>query len=108
MDVEYWEGSNGRSPVKEVILELPIKLRKKIVDAIDRLEEFGFGLLGTSHFEKINPHNLYSLRVRFKNQRWRILSCFYNNSFVLLHIFLKRSPVIPIKEINVALRRKPE
>ena len=43
-EIEYYEDSNGRWPVKEFIDSLGVKTRAKVAWTMDLLEEFGIGL----------------------------------------------------------------
>jgi len=74
----------------------------KIIRMLDLLEQFG-SKLGMPYSKKITE-NLFELRTR-GHQEVRLLYCFYKRQAVILHIFVKKSSKIPLKEIKTAQER---
>ena len=102
--IEFYEAANGQIPVKEFIEALNIKERAKVARTVDLLEEFGINL-GMPYAEYVEE-DLWELRVRFANNRYRIIY-FLNTGqkFILLHGFIKKTQKMPKKEIKVAKQR---
>lgn len=107
-NIIFYEDKNGYSRVKEFIQELNLKSKKdkscsilfnKIVAYFDILEELGtrVGKPVTKHLEG----EIWELRP-LKN---RILYAYYkDNTFIILHHFVKKTRKAPAKEIKHAIR----
>jgi phage-related protein len=89
-------------PVKEFIYSLDEATFAKILRNIELLEKFG-RMLKMPHCKKINKE-LYELRVRGR-QEIRIFYAFIQEKIFLLHGFIKKSDKIPLKDIELAMRR---
>ena len=74
---------------------------------IDLLEEFGLSL-GLPHVRKIKNSDFWELRIRLGSNIFRILFKELENSYLLLHIFQKKTDKTPKREIDVALKRLKE
>lgn len=106
MEVTYKESSGSRPYVQEFIQSIESKKdQAKIIYEIDQLEESGMTLLDSKRLEKINPHGLFSLRVKCSDKIYRILMKIRGNVAILLHGFVKKTEKIPLKEIRKALGR---
>jgi len=62
-------------------------------------------LLETQFMDKVKPHDLFDLKLRFNKLWYRILFKIKGQTAWLLHGFTKKSNKIPLKEIEIALRR---
>ncbi len=96
----------GRTPVVEFIKAQTPKIQAKILREIDLLQEFGLSL-GTPHIKKIKgTKNLWELRIKHSTDNFRIFYfCFTGSQFVLLHAIRKTTGKIPMKEVDIALKR---
>jgi len=103
-EIEYYEDSEGQQPVKEFIDALDIKAKAKVARTIDLLEEFGINL-SMPYAEHIEG-NLWELRARLSNKRYRIIY-FLNTGkvFVLLHGFVKKTQKLSKNDLELALKR---
>ena len=105
-EIEFYEDKNGKSEVVDLIKGLHAKAAtskecrinfNKIVAYIDMLEE-----LGTRVGEPVTKHldgeiwELRPLRDRIFFVGW------YNNSFILLHHYMKKTQKTPAREIHKA------
>ena len=103
-EIEFYEDKNGKSEIYEYIQQLRNNINKenkqklkKIDMYIDLLAEKGFNLQ-EPYIKKLDS-DIWELRPL----RDRILfSAYYNNKFVLLSIFMKRTQKTPRKEIEKA------
>lgn len=106
--IEFYEDKNGKSDVANFIKDLNIKAAKskesrinfnKIVAYLDMLEE-----MGTRVGEPVTKHldgEIWELRP-LNN---RLLYAYYkDNSFIILHHFLKKTQKTPKREIEQAKR----
>lgn len=106
MEIEFWETSSGRSPVAEFITDLPIKTKKKVIQAIDNVETYGTKLVHEGKLLiKLVGYDLYELRIQINKIFYRILLVFINTTAWLLNAFKKKSNNTPQREINTALKR---
>ena len=88
--------------VREFIRNLQVEQRGKVFRAIERLEEFG-QLLPPPHSKKVDP-NIWELRVRGKIQV-RLLYTFAHNKIHIVSGFIKKSPKLPRRELELARQR---
>jgi phage-related protein len=105
-EVEFYEDKRGKQPVKEALIELRDKAQtskdariqyQKILAHIKALESFGTRI-GEPQIKHIDG-SLWELRPlahRIFFFYWR------DNTFVLLHHFVKKSQKTPPKEIEKA------
>lgn len=105
-EIIYYD-ENNKVPVLEFILERAPKEQAKILREIDLLEEFGLSL-GLPHVRKIKNSDFWELRIRLGSNIFRILFKELENSYLLLHIFQKKTDKTPNREIDVALKRLKE
>ncbi len=103
--IELFEKDNLQCPVLDFIQSLPPKHRAKIEREIDLLEEFGINLT-YPHTRKIEGENykgLWELRIQFASDISRIFYFIHlDNTFVLLHGFVKKSNKTPERELEIA------
>ena len=105
-DIEFYEDINGNSEIYEYIKKIKsIKNKenkqkaKKIDLYIDLLSEYGLSL--TEPYIKKVEKEIWELRPL----RDRILfASWYNNKFILLSIFMKKTQKTPKREIEKAKR----
>lgn len=92
-------------PVTEFLYSLPIKLRAKAFRDIELLQKHG-NELREPYVKPIKGKygkGLYELRIKFANDIARIFYfTYYNNKFVLLHGFIKKTMKTPSGEIEKA------
>lgn len=107
-DVIFYENNRGDKPIEQYLLSLRNQQNKdsriklnKITEYIKKLSEFGTRL-GMPEIEKIEgADNLWELRPL----KDRIFFAYWkDNTFVLLHHFIKKSKKTPKNEINQAKR----
>ena len=84
---------------------MPVKLRAKAFRDIELLQEHGNDLR-EPYVKPIKGKygkNLYELRIKYANDIARIFYfTYYNNKFVLLHGFIKKTMKTPNSEIQKA------
>lgn len=106
-EVDFYQKENGRIPVKEFLLSLTPKLRAKAILDIELLQKHG-NELREPYVKPIKGKNnkgLYELRIKFSKDAARIFYfTYYDNKYVLLNGFIKKSMKTPRKEIARAVR----
>lgn len=97
MKIEIYNNS-----VEKFIQSLEKDTIAKTIHVIELLEKFG-NTLGMPH-SKMVSRGIFELRIS-GSQNIRIFYVFSKNKAVLLHGFIKKTPKIPSKEINIAIKR---
>jgi len=100
--VKFFQNQRGDYPVKDFIIKQNEKTYAKILGLIKLLNNNGL-LIKPPYVKKI-VNNIWELRITGKTAI-RILYCFVNNVFYLLHAFKKKTNKTPLKEIQIALDR---
>lgn len=106
-DIVFYENRNGEKPVEQYIISLAIQQNKdarikanKIAEYIKKLSEYGTHV-GLPEVDKIEGTDLWELRPI----RDRIFFAYWkDNTFVLLHHFVKKTQKTPKREIEQAER----
>ena len=104
-ELEFYMKENGKIPVQDFLYSLNPKLRAKAFSDIELLKKLGSEL--TEPYVKPLKGNknkgLYELRIKFSNDIARIFYfTYYNNKFILLHGFIKKTMKTPKNEIERA------
>lgn len=103
--IELYEKQNSECPVLSFIQSLSPMHRAKLEREIDLLEEFGINL-AYPHTKKVQGEQykgLWELRVKFGSDISRIFYFLHiQDTFVLLHGFVKKSEDTPINELERA------
>lgn len=103
--LEFYMKENGTVPVQDFLYSLNPKLRAKAFSDIELLKNLGSELKEpyVKPIKGKNNKGLYELRIKFSSDIARIFYfTYYNNKFVLLHGFIKKTMKTPEKEINKA------
>lgn len=101
-ELEFYKTESGKVPVQDFMYSLEPKMRAKAFRDLELLQLFGNNLKEPHVKPLKGPNNrgLYELRVKFSSDIVRIFYfTFYNNKYVLLHGFVKKSVKTPVSEI---------
>lgn len=109
--VNFYQKQNGSIPVKDFLLSLNPKLRAKAFWEIELLKTHGMTLkepyVKTIKGDKYR--GLMELRIKFGSDASRVFYFTYNNNtFILLHGFIKKSNKTPIHELERAMKYKKD
>ena len=107
-NIKFYKDKNGKEPVLEYLMELKRKRDKdsrvrvkKINDYIQVLAEYGTAV-GEPYVKKIdNKSNIWELRP---NNDRILFVAWVNDTFVLLHVFQKKTRKTPEREKEQARR----
>jgi phage-related protein len=102
--INYYVSPSGRIPVKEFVEKLPEKPQARVFYTLELLAEFGIKL-GLPHAKKVTGTPLWELRILGEKSLRFFYVAFIQHSFLLLHVFVKKTKRTPQKEIRVALKR---
>jgi phage-related protein len=104
-EIEFYETETGKIPVYDFISALPEKLRAKTFRDIELLQKYG-SELREPYVKSIKGKKykgLLELRIKYSSDAARIFYFVnYNNKYVLLHGFIKKTMKTPPKEIEKA------
>lgn len=104
-ELDFYAKENGKIPVQDFLYSLNPKLRAKAFHDIELLKNIG-NELREPYVKSIKGKNnkgLYELRIKFSSDIARIFYfTYYNNKFVLLHGFIKKTMRTPESEIKKA------
>jgi len=110
-EVEFYQKQNQTIPVMDFLLSLEPKMRAKAYREIELLQKHG-PQLREPYVKPMKGHKnkgLYELRIKFSSNISRIFYfCYEQNTFVLLHGFIKKSNKIPTRELERARRYKED
>ena len=105
VNLDFYKMENGKVPVQDFLYSLEPKLRAKAFRDIELLRNLGSDLREpyVKSVKGNNNRGLYELRIKFSNDIARIFYfTYYDNRYILLHGFIKKTMKIPTKEIERA------
>lgn len=106
-EIVYYTTRRGDSPIKDFIGNLPLKLKLKVIRAIDYLEEHGNNI--RPPYAAFLQDGIFELRVKFSSDIVRILFFFSENRIIVLtNSFVKKETKTPKEEIIRAINRRKD
>lgn len=104
--IKFYRLETGKCPVEEFFDSLTNKQFEKISFVLDLIEQID--IVPIKYFKKLKgTDDIWEIRVQHGNNIFRILGFFDGKELVILnHAFTKKSQKIPLKEINIAEKRK--
>lgn len=103
--VEYYEKSNGESPVKDYLFSLNNKMQAKTLRDIELLADKGNSL--RMPYSEYIQDGLYELRTISGNDIGRIFYFFQKNKIIILtNGYVKKAQKASRKEIEIATQYK--
>ncbi len=96
----YQNSSTGKRPIDEYLFRISEKEKAKISKYLEflRLQNGQLPVPLVKHIKE----KIWELRVDFSRRRHRLLYCILDKRIIILHIFLKKTPKTPIKEVLTA------
>lgn len=107
LKVEYYSNARGDYPVVIFIENISnAKAQTKIFRALQRIEIYSIAeLLKSGEVKKMPGYsNLYELKIRYINIRYRIMFTILDNTCWMLSAFIKKDQKTRPKEIRKALQ----
>ena len=105
IELDFYMKENGKIPVQDFLYSLNPKLRAKAFSDIELLKQLGTELREpyVKPIKGKDNKGLYELRIKFSSDIARIFYfTYYDNKFVLLHGFIKKTMKTPQGEIKKA------
>jgi len=106
-DVKFYDKADGTKPAKDFVLELPPKMRAKVLRVIDMLETNGSDL--REPYSKHLSGGIFELRAQVGSDISRVLYFFMiGKKAILTHGFIKKTQKTPPSEIDRAKQYRDE
>ncbi len=103
-----WKIRYYSEAVREEIFSLPVRTFAKYEQIIERLEQYGPGIQRMPHMRQLEGE-LWEIRAIAGNGSARVFYCMVrDDTFLMLHSFLKKTDKTPAKELDKAKRRMKE
>lgn len=104
LPIRFFATASGAEPVRDFLLELSSDDRRTVGIQIAKIE---FGWPIGMPVCRLLRDNLYEVRVNISSGRIvRVLFTPFGGEAILLHAFIKKTQKTPVKEIDVAIKRK--
>lgn len=105
--VRFYQDRGGKNPIQDFIDSVDKPLRIKIERQMAYLQRFGISSENPS-LKKLTGTPLWEARILGKDSTRIICVAIIKSEVFVLHIFRKKSNKIPLKDINLALKRYRE
>jgi phage-related protein len=107
--IYLYKTPSNKEIIKEFIENLDDITKARVRNSLRLLKEEGLELLGTQFVKKIfkNPP-LFELRVIGKKSIRLMFIKVGNNTFIILHAFVKKSQKTPEKDLKLSIKRAKE
>ena len=107
-EIYFYRTISGHSPVEEFFDTLSDRQVEKIFWVLRIIRDLEY--IPKKYFKKlVNTDNIWEVRVKSRNNIFRILGFFDKNKFiVLINGFVKKTQKTPRKEIKLAQDRKKD
>jgi phage-related protein len=105
--VQFYKTKSLKCPVEEFLDSLPGKVAQKIAWILSLIEEIE--MVPKKFFKKLNPSEIWEVRLEYDGNCYRILSFIYKRvNVILTHGFIKKTQKTPVNEIEKAINYKNE
>ena len=99
----FWRSDSGNEPVRDWLRSLPVDVTKAIGDDL-RYVQWGWPL-GKPLVDGFGD-GLYEVRTKYDRNNYRVLFAFSDNTMILLHGLLKKTPKTPKTDVALARQRQ--
>jgi len=105
--VSFYTPSGKTSPIKEYLDSTNESVKSKILRQLKYVQEFGL-TPPVPNLRKLTNTSLWEARILGKDNIRIICASLPNREIKILHIFSKKKPKTPQKEISLAVKRYKE
>jgi phage-related protein len=107
--IYFYKTRSNRDVVIDFIETLDEISKSRVRNGINLLKEFGIKLIHSKWIKKIYHYpTVFELRITGNKQIRLLFIFYYQEGFILLHGFIKKSQKTPPREIETALKRARE
>jgi len=107
--IYFYKTSSGREVVTKFIDKLDDITKACVRNEIRLLKNHGLELLKNRTVKKISKNpDIFELRVVGKKQIRLLFTIYDKNTYLMVHIFVKKTQKTPVKEVKVARKRVGE
>ncbi len=101
-EVIFYATEKGECPTDDFLDTLQRKVRAKVEKWIEQLERHGPDL--PRPYADVVHGKIRELRISFGPNKYRLLYFFYGKKIMTTHGFMKKTPALPVQEIERAER----
>jgi phage-related protein len=105
-EIVFYKEDDGSIPLLEWTDHLELKASAKIYSAMKRLSAWGYELRRPA--ADYLRDGIYELRIMYKLNQYRVLYFFHGTSIIVISHGLRKTDIVPVKEIERAIARKRE
>lgn len=106
-ELDFYETEDGQKPVEEFLLGLDVKMRAKMVQLMEILEDKGTQL--REPYTKSLDDGIFELRCKQSSNISRALFFFYvGGKIIVTNGFVKKTQRTPPREIQLAKKRRAD
>ena len=107
--IYLYKTSSGREVIAEFIGRLDDITKARVRNGIRLLEKHGLELLKNQSVKKISANpDIFELRIVGKRQVRLLFAIYDKDTYLVVHIFVKKTQKTPVKEIKLAQKRVKE
>lgn len=104
--IYLYKTSSGREVITEFIDKLDGITKGRVRNGIRLLEKHGLDLLRNRSIKKISTKpDIFELRIVGKKQVRLLFAVYDKSTYLVAHIFIKKTQKTPVKEIKLARKR---
>jgi phage-related protein len=107
--IYFYKTSSGKEIITDFVDDLDETTRARVRNGIRLLENHGLDLMKNRSIKKISKKpDVFELRIVGKKQVRLLFAIYDSNTYLIVHIFIKKTQQTPKQEIKLAQKRAKE
>lgn len=102
--IYYYTSTSGENPISKFLGSLPEKQQAKILRIFNHIKQHGL-VKPIPDIKKLTGTPLWEIRILGRNNIRLIYAVVFLGHVLILHGFIKKKNKIPLRDINLALKR---